>query len=163
MSAPTAAGIREIIITFTWSVPRGVAGYTKAHASAWQDASRSSRILNSLQIVMICRSGAITLLRSGGRSKHCRQDLIVPSLLRLGHLPFLPFLIFLKSSILPMICSHQCTSPSKLRLLLQRVVLVLWEVLVRLPGRTYGSPGLHSGQSISIEQRSRQSEALCHI
>jgi hypothetical protein len=25
-----------IIITFTWSGPRGVAGYTEAHACAWR-------------------------------------------------------------------------------------------------------------------------------
>jgi arginyl-tRNA synthetase len=35
--------------SFAWSGPRGVAGYTEAHACAWHEAGPSSRIVNSLQ------------------------------------------------------------------------------------------------------------------
>jgi hypothetical protein len=59
--------------------------------------SRSSRILNSPQIFMSCRSVVITLVRSGGPSKQCPQDLTVRPLLRLG---LLPFLFLMKSSSL---------------------------------------------------------------
>jgi hypothetical protein len=48
-------------------------------------ASRSSRILNSLQTIMIFRSVVIMLTESGGASK---QFLTPPPILKLGILPF---------------------------------------------------------------------------
>jgi hypothetical protein len=49
----------------------------------------SSRILNSIKTGMNSLLQVITLARSGGPSKQCPQDLIVPSFLKLGLLPFL--------------------------------------------------------------------------
>jgi hypothetical protein len=51
--------------------------------------TRSPRVPNSIQIFMTCRSIVITLVRSVGPSKQCRQDLTVPPMLKLGLLPFL--------------------------------------------------------------------------
>jgi hypothetical protein len=71
-------------------------------------ANKSSRILNSLQIFTICRSVVIMLVRSGGSSTQCRQDLIVPSLLYPGLLLLLAVLLFV---ILLLSCSLVRTSP----------------------------------------------------
>jgi hypothetical protein len=80
MAMSYSCGVMIIIMTFTWSRPRGAAGYTDSHACAWSSTNRSSRILNSLKTGMICRSIVITWVRSGGASKQCRQDMIVSAL-----------------------------------------------------------------------------------
>jgi hypothetical protein len=64
-----------------WSGPRGVGGWI-LRSPRRTVANRFSRILNSLQIFMICRSVVITLVRSGGPSEHFRHDLAVPLLLK---------------------------------------------------------------------------------
>jgi hypothetical protein len=71
--------------------PEGWVGTPKSTPARGSHVNRSSRIPNSPQIFMICRSVAIRLAQSGGPSKRCRHDLIVFTVLRLG---FLPFLIF---------------------------------------------------------------------
>jgi hypothetical protein len=68
-----------IIIKFTWSGPRGVAGYTWVLVVV--EAVMPTSPLGS------CRSVAITSMESGEASKQCRQPLAPPSILGLGLLP----------------------------------------------------------------------------
>jgi hypothetical protein len=51
--------------SFTWSGPRGMAGYTGAYACAWHESGPSSRIFNSLQIRLI--RGSALFLVNGNR------------------------------------------------------------------------------------------------
>jgi hypothetical protein len=96
--------------------PEGWLATPKPRLAPGMYANRSSRILNSLQIFMICRNIVITLVRFGGPSKQCRQDLIAPPLLKLG---LMPFLMFLKSSILLNSCSLVRTSLPRLHLFIR--------------------------------------------
>jgi hypothetical protein len=114
-------------------------------------ANRSSRILNSLQIFMICRSIAITLVRSGGPSKQCRQDLIVLSLLKPG---LLPFQIFLKSSILLSPSNGERTFPPNLRLPSPYVGPILWDEPNRHHRKGYVCPVMNSARVPSSYPRS---------
>jgi hypothetical protein len=64
-----------IMIRFTWSSP-------KRWLATLQTLVPTSplRILNSLQAFVVCRRIVITLVRSRGHSKQCRQSSTVPSL-----------------------------------------------------------------------------------
>jgi hypothetical protein len=65
-----------IAMTFTWSGPRGVAGYPEAHAlRVTVTPTGPLQILNSRQTFAVCRSIVITSVRFGRPSKQCRQDL----------------------------------------------------------------------------------------
>jgi hypothetical protein len=82
-----------VTITFAWSCPEGWLATPKPTLARGSHANRSSRILNSLQTFRVCRSTLITLVRSGGPSKQCREDLTVLPTLKLGLLPFLIVLL----------------------------------------------------------------------
>jgi hypothetical protein len=97
------------------------------------------RVLDSPQTVMICRTMVITFLRSAGPSQQCRQDLIVPPLLKPGLLSFLN-----QSSRRVATCRHRRTSPQELPRLHRGVVRVLWKTLVRPRARTGWNLGLRS-------------------
>jgi hypothetical protein len=114
--------------------------------------SPSSRILNSLQIFMFCRSIVITLAESGGASKQCRKVLTPSPVLKLD---LLPFLIFHGCGILLLSCSLVRTSPPKLDLLCPNEDRNSWEVPAHPQGCTYGSSVLHSGKNESMMPRSR--------
>jgi hypothetical protein len=79
-----------IIITFTWSGPRGLVGHTEVLTVG--EAVMPPRPLGSLtpwKTVMICRSVVTTSTESGGASKQFGQNLTVLPMLKLGLLPFL--------------------------------------------------------------------------
>jgi hypothetical protein len=87
-----AGNVRLIIVHLLGPAPEGRRTTPKPTLARGSHAIRSSRILNSLQIFMVCRSIGVTLVPSGDPSKQCRQDLTVPPLLKLGLLSFLIFL-----------------------------------------------------------------------
>jgi hypothetical protein len=74
------AALTAVIIHLLGRAHEGWLATPKPTLARGGHANRSSRILDSLQIFMICRSGVITSARPGGPSKQFRRGLIVSPL-----------------------------------------------------------------------------------
>jgi hypothetical protein len=66
---------RMLIITFTWSRPRGVAGYIEAHVCAWQSCQSVLSDPSIHAFIAECRRSVVTLAPPEDPSKQFRQDL----------------------------------------------------------------------------------------